>query len=617
MSLIKAYFDGVEVDAPVSGFSVNLTRDEEIQGLIKTFALSVEWFGSAYSALYTAFISNSLYETIEVEIKRDYNNVLETVFSGIIYVNDIEFDLTKKTATTDIQDSTFYGLINNNKRIKTLLSTNRTKNISAMTGPPTQQIDFFTPSTGNLDYLNRDCFKVFDVFEALIDFMTDGAVSFESNYFDTGGDGENIMIAKGSAIRNDTIPVPTASFYDTFIEMSKLFNLSFRIDSPFSSPVMKIEPTEDLFSLVVSVTLEDVNGLRMSFDKDLFYGILEVGSDTTQDDDAGSFSYPDGAFFGHKKEEYHLLGQSNIDVTLDLVNEWIIDSNVIEDVLVNSNDSYDDDIFIVETDGTQAVEYDNFNPGSTPKYYNFGLNNQSKTERWLGGVPNSIAAFLSSGDQTFEANRSGAQTVSAGTTVLIFNNEVSDPGTNYDNTTGEFAAPADGAYSFEANINTFAVFPSGTTEYYLRHYDSTGVTLYNEVRFANILAPDDFDNDTVLTEYVGSATFYMNATDICVVEAVTSGGSALFSTGTFKSKGNSVDGGIFQFYDPAAFRAIILDFEYPLTKTQFNTIFENQTQRVKITHYGETYYGWVKSIEWDIVTGMAKIQLYTSFNVLN
>jgi len=618
MSLIRVYFDGVEVDAPSQGFSVKLERDKEIQGLIKTFALSVEWFGSAYNALYTAFQTNSIYDSISVIVERLYDGSYEKVFEGIIYVNDIEFDLSRKTATTDIQDSSFYGKINNNKRIKTLINTTKTKNIDSMGGATVSQIDFFTPSTGALDYLNRDSIMVYDAFESIIEFMSDGSLTFDSSFFDAGGDGANLIIATGASIRADTGLIPTISFYDLFTEMSKIYNLSFTINSPFVKPSMQIEPTEDLFSLQTSLTLSDVNGLKMSFDKDLFYGILEVGSSKTQDDDAGAFSYPDGAFYGHKDEEYHLLGQSNIDVTLDLVNDWIIDANVIEDVLVNGVDTYDDNVFIVETDGVQAIEYDIFNVGGTPKYYNVGLNNQSKTERWLKGVPNSIAAFLSSGDQTFEAERSGVQVIGTGTTTLLFNTVISDPGTNYTAGTGSFSAPADGSYSFEANIQTFVAAATGaTTKYFLRHYDSTGTTLYNEVEFMSIFYPDDLDDGVILPSYFGAATFYMSSTDICIVEVELTGSGSTFNVGTFKSSGNSVDGGVFQFYNPEEFRAIVLNFDYPLTKSEFNTIFENQTKRIKITHFGDTHYGWVKSIDWDIMTGLANIELYTSYNVFS
>jgi len=613
--LIKVFFDNVEVAAPSRGFSVKLERDTEIRGLVKTFSSEIEWIDTAYDALYSAFLTNNIYDSVDVEIQRNYDGIFETVFSGLIYVNDIVFNLTKKTATCTIQDATFYGKINNNKKIKTLLSTTKQKNLGGMSAVTPVAIDFFTPSTGALDYTNRDCVKVYDAFENIVEFMTDGEVTFDSNYFGSGGDEENLVIATGSAIRNNTVTSPNISFYDLFTEISKLFNISFTINNPLTAPEMQIEPTEDLFVNSVSLTLTDVNGLTMSFDKDLFYGKLEVGSSVTQDDDAGSFTYPDGAFYGHKREEYHLLGQSNIDVSLDLVNEYVIDANVIEDVLVNSNTSYDDDVFIVETDGTQAIEYDEFNVGTTPSYYNFGLNNQNKCERWLGGVPNSIAAFLSTGDETFEATRTGSsQSLSAGTTVALFNNVVSNPASNYTAGTGKFVPTVDGAYSFQVLCAPVVIVAAAATvKGYLRHRDSGG-TLLREVQFMDILYPDTLDDEELLDEYFGSATFYMTATDEVTVEFDLVGGGASLAVGaSFKSSGNSVDGGIFQFYEPSEFRAIVFSFNYPLTKSQFNTIFSNQTRRVKFTHFGDTYYGWVKSIDWDIFTGMAQIELYASF----
>ena len=618
--LIRIYFDGVQVDAPNGKVSVVLERDKEIRGLIKSFSLELTYFGTAYDALLTAFNTNNIMDSIDVRVEKNVNGYFQVYYTGIIYVNEIEFDLSKKTATATIQDGTFYGLINNNKRIKAFLNATKTKNGEALSAVTLRDIDFFTPSTGAYSTTDRDCVTINDAFDYLISFMSDNAVSYSSTYF-SSGDGRGIVLCNGSAIRNNTNVNFNLSFYDLFREADKLFNISFRIDSPYTSPQMVIERTQDLYSNLVSITLEGVNGLKMSFDKDKFYGIIKVGSKTTQDDDAGSFSYPDGLFYGVKDEEYHVLGNSNIDTSLDLVNDFVIDSNVIEDIIVNTNDGYDEDIFVVETNyptaDADAVQYDNFFPGSTPVVYNFGLNNQSKTERWLGSVPNDIAAYLSTGDNTFEATKTSTQSIIAGTNTILFDNEVSDPGTNYDPLTGKFTAPADGAFSFETNMPVVVPNATGaTTEYYLRQYDASNV-LIREVNFGNIEVPDDFDNDTILSNYFGSATFYLNSTDYVVVELDVAGGSTVTGSGNFSSGGNSIDGGVFQFYDPTEYRAIVLSFDYPLTKSQYDTIFENPQKRIKITHFGETYYGWIKRLEWDIVKGLAQIELDAMFSVLN
>jgi hypothetical protein len=618
--LIRIYFDGVQVDAPNGKVSVILERDKEIRGLIKSFSLELTYFGTAYDALLTAFNTNNIMDSIDVRVEKNVNGYFQVYYTGIIYVNEIEFDLSKKTATATIQDGTFYGLINNNKRIKAFLNATKTKNGEALSAVTLRDIDFFTPSTGAYSTTDRDCVTINDAFDYLINFMSDNAVSYSSTYF-SSGDGRGIVLCNGSAIRNNTNVNLNLSFYDLFREADKLFNISFRIDSPYTSPQMVIERTQDLYSNLVSITLEGVNGLKMSFDKDKFYGIIKVGSKTTQDDDAGSFSYPDGLFYGVKDEEYHVLGNSNIDTSLDLVNDFVIDSNVIEDIIVNTNDGYDEDIFVVETNyptaDADAVQYDNFFPGSTPVVYNFGLNNQSKTERWLGSVPNDIAAYLSTGDNTFEATKTSTQSIIAGTNTILFDNEVSDPGTNYNPLTGKFTAPADGAFSFETNMPVVVPNATGaTTAYYLRQYDASNV-LIREVNFGNIEVPDDFDNDTILSNYFGSATFYLSSTDYVVVELDVAGGSTVTGSGNFSSGGNSIDGGVFQFYDPTEYRAIVLSFDYPLTKSQYDTIFENPQKRIKITHFGETYYGWIKRLEWDIVKGLAQIELDAMFSVLN
>ena len=83
----------------------------------------------------------------------------------------------------------------------------------------------------------------------------------------------------------------------------------------------------------------------------------------------------------------------NTDKALDLVNEWVIDSNVIEDVAVNGNDDYDDDLFLIQyqEDLLQAKKGDYLQPGTNPYLYNEPLQNAEVIDRY--DLPSAVGAF--------------------------------------------------------------------------------------------------------------------------------------------------------------------------------------------------------------------------------
>jgi len=74
-------------------------------------------------------------------------------------------------------------------------------------------------------------------------------------------------------------------------------------------------------------------------------------------------SHPPTRLKAYKEENYTIAGTCNLDNTLDLVNdEFIIDSNTIEDLLTNQNEEWDDKIFMIDTDGSRAIKSAIFNP---------------------------------------------------------------------------------------------------------------------------------------------------------------------------------------------------------------------------------------------------------------
>jgi len=165
------------------------------------------------------------------------------------------------------------------------------------------------------------------------------------------------------------------------------------------------------------LTLSNVANIIMSFNKDELYSNVDIGSKSFDDDVV--LSYPPLNFKAFKEENYTILGQCNVDKTLDLVSKYIIDTNIIEDILVNDEDKYDKKIFIVVTDGAQCIkykEYDNpLSEGASIFLIPFGL----------GGTSNFVTDGVQIGDMAVNMNTGLTSNITAvGITSLSLDDDI-------------------------------------------------------------------------------------------------------------------------------------------------------------------------------------------------
>src|SRR4029078_12875721 len=101
-----------------------------------------------------------------------------------------------------------------------------------------------------------------------------------------------------------------------------------------------------------------------------------IGSSTVQN--VTSLQFPEGIdWLGFKEEEYNVLGNCGSDTTLDLVSDYIISSNVIEDAIETPSNNYEGQFAFIEcreyhTGVHLAIQTNNLT-ATPPYYYNQGL----------------------------------------------------------------------------------------------------------------------------------------------------------------------------------------------------------------------------------------------------
>lgn len=598
---VLTYVNGSLVTTPdgVKDLNQEIKYLEEYRGIFNYVTSDLTFYSDGYTALETQVFSSPC-AILDFVLKID-NDV---VFNGGVDITECEYNITKSTADASIQDDNLSAYVTKNAKIKTYINVTKTKNGEAITAATRETVDFFNPATGSYDYTFANVYPVYDAFRYLVEWMSDMNLTCTALPFEPAGDYDYVYIVNGGELSETLKGSPNISFYDLFNEMNVLFNLAMYIDHTTSPPTLVIDKYQNIYTSTNLYTFTNVRDLIVSFDKSSFYSKVILGSTTIQNYSGGTFTFPDAKFLGFSEEEYFVGGQCNIDNELKLINSWVIDSNVFEDTLVNNNDSYEKDTFIVEVETSQAIDYDNLIP--TGKVYNQRLTNFYKAQNWITGVPNSILAYLNNEANNFEATKNS---VILATGNLLHPTVITDPGTNYDNVLGKYTCPlgGDGVYTFQFEWSGASYTePEGTVTatVQLVHYDSGGVPIGSINLHTFVSTIGDLGG-------VASAGFYLAASDYVRIEATVIAGTTSYGFSTFS--GDFADeGGVYQAYDPSEAKLYNIEFETPLTMTQFMGIRDNLTKTITVTSGNNTFIGWVREVSRNVLTGMAKIRLISS-----
>lgn len=638
----RILMDGVFRGSSPSDFGIQIQFDQSVNGVFVTFENDLLLTGSAYKYL----LDNAKSQFCgRVEVQCLYlcqGQQWINLATGFIFLSDCVFNRDLCQVTTKIVDESFQSRINNNKAIEIYSETPTTKNGDVIGAPigvllTGQRAQMFVPATGV--YLSQYSYgwSVFNAFKILISFMSDGEMDFESNYFETGP-GNAYFVTSGRSIRIGSGSQFLYSFESLYTALNKKLQLGFGFKKVNGRPVIMIEKFDFFRDNPAIVELYNVHGIKSRVDKDRMFSSIDLGSDdfleewqSTNPNAALSFSQV--RFFGFKKESFGLTGLCNIDKKLDLVTQKVIfDTNIIEDILMNGNQGYEENPIIIEltayagsaeTYVTQPAGFEDIFSSGTVQY-NPNLTNDHQALNNINGVPASIWNWYQGYDAAntvFKGTDNRANfslTLTLTPTIQYYSDpdkmneyfrfpvQVTDIGSNYDPVVNgnpapvngsRYVAPAPGAYTFFTRIkktglgNQAAVI---TTRVIFVRYNSNNELIVKHFQApqnnpgnvpACITATDTFfcnEGDKIFVDiefYLDFATstnyeFTSNlAATVCVGEPV-----------EFSGSGVPIGGGELQPFDATAYRPVIETFSYPLTFAQVLDLINDTTRSVAYTN---------------------------------
>lgn len=632
--MYRYYLDNVLLDQEPSGWqdmTDHIQRVDEVKGLFVTVDLTLKLFGTGYDILFTSY-GNSYCGSHDITIQESCDDGVSytDIYHGIIFISDCVFDYNNCTVDAKVQDNSFYAKINNNKSIKTYVEVGKSKNGVVFTGGHNYRFYPFDPCTAAgvtwIATYQRHAVSVYECFRCLVAFMTDDTIDFDSSFFKPGGEADGFCITDGihlsstnvneySYIRN----IRKMSFLDLFTEMNKKFNLGMMIDNSGTRPKLLIEKASYFKNSTSVLTMNNINGMKASVDIEHLYSQVHIGSDTFEGTGcaAGGLAFEeDTPFITYKDESYFVLGTCNIDNTLDLFSSWQIDSNKIQDCVVNGSELYDDDHFIIETTYNYpgislCVQGDPFNFGSlTPpvdtRFYNPSLLNSAVCQNYFDSIPNSIAQTLADPNDECYINRTQTDTLAPAYGVpsttyqpVVFNDKTTlpfnDPGGNFNLAAGRYTATTiGGIYRFECTFNmaTYTSYGFNGVNITYTHYDSLGNVIGSPYTASNTFR-SVYQNGQLFTVTAQSQMInmaigdYINIKIIYNVSLQDGSNSLIVFGGIFKTVYTSNGGGNVIVYDPNKYPALKFEFNYPLSIEQWNLIRDQPNYTVSLNVDGK------------------------------
>lgn len=642
----EVLIDGQDLGFPKGEFGLKIQVLDNTNAVFVSMDNDVTLVGAAYNYIY-GIAKLGYCNRISVQVIYACTGANSRVIAtGYILVSECEFDIDKCQLKTKIFDDAFQTKVNNNKSIEMYSQVSETKNLVPMSGlyselPNGQKAQLFRPNPGNsTTYTGQYAYgwSVYNTFRLLVEFISDGEIEFRSTFFDTGF-GNAFMVTSGASIRSGRRLQFKTSFESMYEAMNRKFKLGFGFEKINGKTILRMEPASFFKNNPPAFSLLDVPGIKAKYDKENIFANIELGSDEFLEEwesskDGIALSFPQVRFFGFKKESFGLTGICNTDSTLELsTSKVIIDTNIIEDILMHGNQNYEERPVIIELPyyAGSAKDWDTKNAGFEDIFgtgtlqYNPSLTNDHQAERNIASVPGSIwnyyqgynaalTEFKAKGvfaDQTvpFTAmvNPSYYSDPDKVDRYLLFASVITDAGGNYTpsisgnpspNNGSFYKVPAPGMYTFKARIRRKADTDpvDGNTGFNQRIVFVRLTSTYELI--TKVYSPPSGQVAKFDWCDVGIVEMFCNTGDLIFVDVeinIISGLGFMYKftvdplTGLdpcglepieFSGLGEPIQGGELQPFDPDAFKPAIVTFDEYVAHTDILKILDNTTKSI-------------------------------------
>lgn len=650
--------DGVNYTDPIIGIdgirrtitrNWNGTSSDNI--LRKSLTGTLTFTGNAYNYI-CAKIKNGYCEIVNVEIFGSNGNLF---YAGTIHGYMGKINVTKRTIECELKDTSWSSLLRNRTNQEVWVRSERTIGCEPIERARFRFVEFYDVNTGNPLPGYRLGFNVLELLEYLARYLTDNQVGVVSNYLQNVEFG--IYTSKVLNTNNITAPgffstltdeeiYPVISFDALFEELRKKTALYIGVEYTLTGVQLRIEPESYFFSNTTGLTFPilpyDTN---LSVDIGRLNSVVKVGQADTELSDTPIITFPQRKYFAWEEDVYNSCScESDKDNELDLISDFIIDTNLINEALFQNAEF--DNLFLIHTNF--QLPFSNAiltqNTQNSLYYYNDILRNPNVIERWSNYFVSCLYSARQSGI-TFELEcnppLSGTfciQAPPAGNTTYGFTgyltfglpeDEISDSENAYpellplvnplipNSVTASYKIPVEAYYIFEAqcfwNLNVGADVDYARASISIVVYsDNTATTeIYRKTETAEFFNT----NDLVNVQLYVLSDFILLPPGACVVPEVN---SFILDTSTI-SVAQTFQRDFFRFSEEINCFNLpnenlnypyVYEFDAELCDADFEYLDNNMKSKIQLGNID----GWISEVSQDI-KGFASFKLLSNQNI--
>lgn len=604
-----------------------ITSTEQI--LRETSEMELHFCGATYCYL-VDLLSKDRCSNVDFHIE-DSDTGLS--YYGIIPISLLVLNPHSKTGTTKIKDTSFSAYVRDVMGVDVSLSNIKTLDCQPLTIAE-KNIVFVKEHNATTTEVKITCYDVLDVFNYLLSYLTNNKVGAVSDFLTTN----KYAITTGFNMHHYATTqdefFPEVSIQQLFSELSKKERLYTSVDNDINgNPYLRIEQESYFFSN--TTPLIDVDEIpfdtTQEVDIDRSYVSIKVGANKTMDGDGEYFRnrrYTSFVEESYDKCSNCVAKKENI---LDLVSNFIIDSNVIYDLLnagASDNDN-DEGIVLVNYEGDEAIR--------TLIGSEYVYNDRFRNENVLSRLNEDIAECIS----LYKYAKSGFRADYTGYTLTIsggggydgqhdrieFSNIVYDNTSSLDVYTGMatyppkvtnplpstgsvgvtyFETQQDGEYSFRLDLVRFLQIskPGSPTELDVQiqivvHTNNT-FTTYTDVYEKTVHVNNAVTTPTSITLITDKITLTAGQVVTACIAFKDYSGFIIFIGGDYDFQADNV---IFEMVSDGTCETLsidqdnkpfVLEFDYPLCQQDYQLIRDNK--RGYITVKGQRF--WIKELEY-------------------
>ncbi len=491
--MYNVYFDNILQDAKDiininDSFETSIVREDgfnnQRQIIREKSDAMLKFGGNAYS-----FVCNTLKENpCHVFNVRIEDTESDYKYNATMSVIGMKRDIIKCVCITDLKDNSFSAYIDGYLNNKVSLFNTKTKNCEDILVNTKLFKMPYNVSSPTL-YKIISGFDVLDVMKFIINYYTDNTINILSDYLTDN----KYAITTGFSMHNHGFAIaekyPELSFNDIFEELRKKLAIYMAIEyDEFNNPYLRVEhesyffSDEELFSidvLPIEVTQE--------YDNKRNFNQISIGSKDTNVLEDTPITYPQLRYKAWNEEGYGKCGSclGEKDSVLNLVSDYIIDSNVIIEALIFDIDTdYENDssIFLwnYEVVSNENLGVFTLDAKSSKYYYNESIRNENVLANFIQYYRECIEIQRQS-SYGFLATKDG-QTLNVTDVLGYVQNYVQwqvseyfiDNQDSLSNVTHDFGAGADNLTIFKCQLDNSYNFKSQALNLYQRETIGVG-----------------------------------------------------------------------------------------------------------------------------------------------